>query len=135
MPAEHNNVDHREQQPTADQEDLRLLRARVMMMDSRPGPRVGDYVQFKAGTLRRISHVWNDSVQTSRGGSFYLGIGGWVAFSGSLFEGTPKAALRLAEYTHPGSVWFFHHDFATAGGGVVFEVKFRVFLCDLAPTK
>lgn len=111
--------------------DLDILDARTKALNDVAGPRVGDYVEFP-GETRRISHIRDgESFQTSQGGSYYLG-DGWVSFSGGLFTSAPLASLTDTGRRHDGSVWFFHNDWATAGGGVDVIVAFRVFTCDLA---
>lgn len=116
-----------------DEEDLRILRDRMRALDERRGARVGDFVQFTDGAVRRISHIHGGSVQTSRGGSFYLGVAE-VSFSGTLSRPIPRESLKRAGWTVGGPVWFFHHDHPQAGGAVTFTAKFRMFLCDtIAP--
>ena len=67
------------------------------------------------------------SIQTSDGGSFYLG-DGYCAFSGSLYDGIPADTLTLTGETREGRVWWFHHDYHTAHNGVpgVIGGKFTV---------
>ena len=96
-------------------------------------PAVGDYVDFADGTTRRISHIWtfgNPTIQTSDGGSFYLDTGGYCSFSGGLYPGIPIETLTL-DTTRHGAVWFFHHDFTTAGGGIHTTMPFAVYRCSL----
>ena len=119
-----------------DEKDQEILRNRVELLNQQSGPRVGDYVRFAGEVLRRVSHVWDfgqgpESIQTSHTGSFYLGEG-FVSFSGGLCRGVAAEALRLTEEKSPGSVWFFHHNWAQAHNGVQATVDFRVFECDLS---
>jgi hypothetical protein len=96
-------------------------------------PRVGDYVDFADGVSRRVSHVWDwgtPSVQTSDGGSFYLGDEG-CSFSGGLYPGVYTDTLTLTGETREGSVWFFHHNYATAHNGVETTMPFAVYRCSL----
>lgn len=117
-----------------DPRDLAILAARVEKYNTRPGARVGDYVRFADGVLRRISHHWGDSVQTSDSGSYYLG-NGYVSMSGSLFHSVPIETLTLTDEELPGWVWIFHHDYPTADGGVSAHPPFRVFTCALTAPK
>lgn len=111
--------------------DAAILAERVEALDAIAGPRVGDFVRFADGTMRRASHDWfGESMQTSTGGSFYLGKG-YVSFSGSLFHGVSPETLTDTGERKDGRVWFFHNDYATAGGGVDAVVSFRVFECSL----
>ncbi len=108
-----------------------------------PGPRVGDYVRFvntpdeNKGTdytERRVSHVWRgedglpESIQTSRGGSYYLG-NGYVSMSGSLFRGVPARTLARTDEKRAAPVWFFHHDRWQAHNAVHAEILFRIYTC------
>lgn len=116
-----------------DARDAAILAERVAALDAVPGVRVGDYVRFPdLPVLRRVSYVWRDehgavlSVQTTTGGSFYLGRG-YVSMSGGMSPGVPEDAFTLTDETRGGSVWFFHHDWHTAHNGVDAVVDFRVF--------
>jgi hypothetical protein len=123
---------------TLDERDQAILRARARRYELREGPRVGDYVRFADDALRRVSHVWElapepDSIQTSDGGSWYLGMSGTEAygsFSGSLYSGVPSDSLTLTDERLPGRFWFFHHDHWTAHNGVDVEIPCRVYECD-----
>lgn len=117
-----------------DERDTEIFVRRFHSFYDHHGPRVGDYVQFSDGVERRISHVWPDSIQTSDGGSWYLGEG-FVSFSGGLYLGVKPETLTDTGGRKPGSVWFFHHDYATAGGGVTTAMDFRVFACTEAATR
>jgi hypothetical protein len=118
-----------------DERDSAILAARIEAFDRVNGPRDGDYVRFADGIERRISFVtpieWLpecDSIQTSDGGSWYLG-NGYVSFSGGLYRGVKRETLTLTEETKPGSVWFFHHDYHTAHNGIDTTISFRVYEC------
>jgi hypothetical protein len=122
--------------PALDERDAEIISARLAAMDAREGPRVGDFVRFACGTLRRISHDWGDGVQTSDAGSFYLGDYG-CSFSGALFGTVPTDSLTLAHLdsgwspeTRAGAVWVFHHDHHCAHNGVHASIPFRVYVCD-----
>ena len=115
-----------------DERDTEIFVRRVDARWDSNGYRLGDYVEFADGTLRRIAHIWGDGgVQTAAGGSFYLGEG-YMTFSGQLFGSVPGASLVNTGRLRQGSCWFFHHDFATAGGGITVNVQCRVFRCELA---
>lgn len=118
----------------ADERDLTMLAERMEALDRIEGPRVGDFVRFADGVERRISHHWTDGegwdggIQTSDGGSWYLG-NGYVSMSGSLYGCIPTDSLKLTDERKRGSVWIFHHDFAGAGRGVDLDAEFRVYVC------
>ncbi len=110
-----------------DDQDREILRRNFNALEEIAGPRVGDFVRFADGTLRQISHDWDEyGVQTSDGGSWYLEEG-YVSFSGGLYGCTPTEALTLTRERREGNVWFFHHNYRTAGGGVHAWVPFRVY--------
>lgn len=126
--------------PKFDERDAEILAERVEAFNERQGPRVGDYVRFADDVTRRISYVWRDehetvfNVQTSNGGTYYLGKG-YVSMSGSLFGGVKPDTLTLTDETRDGEVWFFHHDFHTAHNGVDTVTAFRVFTCSEVATR
>lgn len=97
---------------------------------------VGDFVRFSDDVVRRVSYIWPDedgrpeSVQTSDGGSFYLG-NGFVSFSGSLHHGVPFDSFVDTGDTFDGDVWIFHHDIPGAGCGVNTTIKFKIWRCNL----
>ena len=111
----------------ADERDLAMVAERMAAMDSREGPRVGDYVIFRDGTVARFAHDWGDRLQTTPGGSFYLG-NGYLSMSGSLDRSIPKDSLTLTDQTREGSAWVFHHNMHQAHYGVAVRVPLRVFL-------
>lgn len=122
-----------------DERDAGIVQERMATLNMIEGPRVGDHVDFADGTHRRISYIWPGedgeagSVQTSDGGSYYLGHG-YVSMSGSLFTGVKPETLTPTG-TRPGAVWIFHHDFVTAHNGVHTRMPFRVYTCtEPAPT-
>ena len=113
-----------------DPRDKELRARREAKVGLRDHPQVGDFVIFADGIERRISHVWwNEEYQTSAGGSFYLGEHG-ASFSGTLYRSVPRKSLTRVEGRRAGSVWFFHHTWHTAGGGVQAEIMFAVWNCD-----
>lgn len=119
---------------TLDERDQAMLDERQAAYLDRIGPQVGHWVSFADGTLRRISYVWDWSdptelhVQTSDGGSFYLGHG-YMSFSGGLYPSVPARTLRVTCLLKPGPAWFFHHDYAQAHNGVYVEVPCPVWDC------
>ena len=124
-----------------DERDEAILAQRVAALDAVEGPRVGDFVRFADGVERRISYIWPEawddettsSVQTSDGGSYYLG-DGYVSMSGSLYTGVHGRTLTLTDEQREGSVWFFHHNQHVAHNGVDVMIPFRVFTCSLPST-
>lgn len=118
-----------------DDGDRDILRRRFYALETIAGPREGDFVRFADGAERRVSFVtpqeWLpdiDCVQTSDGGSFYLGEYG-CSFSGSLHPGVRRETLTLTDERKEGPVWFFHHDSKRAHNGVPALVPFRVYEC------
>lgn len=114
--------------------DAATVREHMASLDERTGPRVGDFVRFADGILRRISYDWGDGVQTSDGGSFHLGAYG-VSFSGALYGTVPTDSLTLSDEVKTGDVWVFHNGLPGAGRGVHFQPEFRVYTCNLSAPK
>lgn len=133
----------------ADARDLAMMDRRAAALNLIPGPRVGDFIDYADGIVRRMAHVWpadwhDDGiarVQVTDGGSFYLGGAeekhselhdgeGYVSYSGSLFPGIKADTLKLAG-SRNGRIWIFHHEQWGAGMGVDGEIAFRVYDCSL----
>ncbi len=130
--------------PQLDDRDASERAVRLAAFDAVDDVRLGDYVRFSCGTLRRISYItpldWNegddpvDSVQTSKGGSWYFGRG-YCSFSGSLYNGVPRTSLTLTDEVLDGDVWMFRHDHRAAHNGVYFSIPFRVYECNREATR
>jgi len=116
-------------------DNLKLFHKKEKEYNKEPGIRVGDWIK-DGDKYSRVTYIWRDEhdkpfqIQDGgdAGGSFYLD-GSYVSYSGSLDSGydTTKTEFRKLNYTRIGRVWFFKHDFATAGGGIDYLMKFRVF--------
>lgn len=114
-----------------DETDRAIRDRRLAAWDERPGPRVGDFVRYTDGTLRRFSHDWDEyGLQTCDSGRFYLGEG-HMSFSGALYAAVPPDTLRRTDEILDGACWFFHHDMRRAGNGVDIAVACRVYACSL----
>lgn len=119
-----------------DERDQTILAHRLELLNARSEPRVGDFVRFADGIVRRFSHIWDwdddddePLLQSSDSGSYYLG-DGYVTMSGTLHPCVPASSLTLTDETRHGDVWFFNHDFHTAHNSVAALVEFRVYTCD-----
>jgi len=106
--------------------DHAILSDRVAAYDRYQGPRVGDFIRFSDGIVHQFSHDWDDSIQTTKGGSFYLGTH-YLSFSGALEPAISKEKLSLTPEMALGRVWFFHHDYRQAHSAVYASVPFRVY--------
>lgn len=96
------------------------------------------------GSLRRFTHDWNDSLQTTakplnsfesrkadetkvyNSGSYYF-YGTWMDFSGSLDPSIRKSELEDTGKTREGACWFFHHNHVEAHNAVHTTVPCRVY--------
>lgn len=118
-----------------DEKNQGILLLRSKMYLENPEPQVGDYVEFIDGVCRRISHAWWDGdIQSSTGGSFYLG-NGYASFSGALYRSVPKNSISNSKELRPASFWFFRDDNAIAHNGIIVSALVRVWKCNLpAPT-
>lgn len=120
--------------PQFDELDAQILQARIAEWQRVEGPRVGDFVKLRDGSLRRFTHDWGADIQTTCGDShpcaadqrYYFG-GSFMEFSGSLDSAIPKHALHDTGETREGSAWFFHHDHRQAHNGVSVVVPCRVY--------
>ena len=123
--------------PTIDDRDRVIIARNHAALDRRPGPRVGDWVDFADGKQYRISYIWDfedgtvREIQTSRGGSWHLG-SGYVSFSGGLLLSVKESTLAATEETRSADIWIFHHDLAGAHRAVYMDIPFRVFTCSRA---
>lgn len=130
---------------TLDERDQAILNERQNALNQRTEIKSGDFVRFADGTLRQVSHVWKDEneqpegIQTSTShgkgdSSFYLGKG-YMSFSGGLFTSVPASTFTRSNETLTSGAWFFHHDYACAGGGIQVEVSLPLWLCsEIAPS-
>jgi hypothetical protein len=122
-----------------DERDTEILNVRQAAFLARTEPKQGDFVRFADGTLRRISHVWFDEngkashIQTSHGGTFYVGEGYMSYSSGALFSSIEAGKFTRTGEIIAGRAWFFHHDLACAGGGVDVIVNCPVWECSEQP--
>src|SRR5262245_11223582 len=98
-------MDFYDRPPEMDDRDRAILAERVEALNAIDGPRVGDFVKFPGDITRRISYIWGDEseldwyrIQTSNGGSWYLGKG-YVSFSGSLYVGVPGTSFYATDET------------------------------------
>ena len=110
-----------------------MLENRSSQREEAEKPLVGDFVIFtnlstpEHEHAERISHDWDEyGVQTSPGGSFYLG-DGFASFSGTLNPTIPTGELEPTGETRQGSFWFFSGDYHAAGNSVHIEAPCRVY--------
>lgn len=100
-------------------------------------PRVGDFIQDTAGTMRRVSHCWEgwedekfpDGYQTSgqNEGSYYLNSSGGCEYSGGLYPSEPWDSIAWTPNVKLGSVWIFHHNEWRSHNGVYSTMLFPVW--------
>lgn len=117
--------------PQFDTADQAIKDRNLKLWNTIPGPRVGDFLEYDDGTLRRFTHDWGDSIQITSisepgGGSFYLAFG-YCSYSGGLDPGIHKSRLRDTGVSKEGRVWFFHHDHARGHNGVSTSIPCRVY--------
>jgi hypothetical protein len=111
-----------------DAENALILTQRQESLDKHTEIIVGDFVLMDGKALR-VSHVWDDSVQTTDGrygASFYLG-NGYVSFSGGLDPAIPLDKFHLTGDKREGDCWFFSQDHARAHNGVHVKALFKVW--------
>ncbi len=116
--------------PDMDERDHQILAKRQALRNKKKNPRIGDYCLLLDGTLRRFTHNWGDSIQTTpekQEGSFYLSDEGLADYSGGLDRSIPLSRFILTKETKKGNFWFFHHNEYKAHNGVYFELDCRVY--------
>jgi hypothetical protein len=113
------------------QRDFDLLAERVRKLNKREGPRVGDFVIMPDETIRRFTHDWTDSLQTTirqnAQGNVHLNQGGFCEFAGSLDSSLPIECIEETTETRLGRVWFFSNNIAKMHHAVHGLVSFRVY--------
>ena len=108
--------------------NLQILERRVTAFNAIKTIREGDYVRHLIGKMDRVTYVWPESAQTGGGqGSYYLGEGGYVSYSGGLDPGIPLTKLVLTDEVKKGMIWFFSRDYHIAHNGIDFSIDFRVY--------
>lgn len=105
-----------------------ILERRVNAFNAIKTIREGDYVRHLTGKMDRVTYVWPESAQTGGGqGSYYLGDGGYISYSGGLDPGIQLTKLELTDEIKKGKIWFFSRDNHTAHNGIDFSIDFRVY--------
>ena len=115
---------------TMDPKDLLILGRRIEARDTLQGPRIGDFVRFRDGSLHRFTHDWDEhGLQTApdMSGSFYLDRTGHASYSGGLDPCVPLEELEPTDEVLEGRFWFFHLDHAMAHNDVRVMVPCRVY--------
>ena len=108
--------------------NLQILERRVTAFNALKTISEGDYVRHLTGKMDRVTYVWPESAQTGGGqGSYYLGEGGYISYSGGHDPGIPLTKLVLTDEVKKGMIWFFSRDNHNAHNGVDFSIDFRVF--------
>jgi len=99
-------------------------------------PRVGDFLRMADGSLKRFCNDTGDGQQITKGGSFYIGRGGGVSYSGGLESPIMWERFKPTEEITKGRFWFFSHDRAGAGRGVDVFLPCRIYeLVDYSMTR
>jgi len=116
---------------TIDAIDGTILADRTFRRSAKRGPRVGDFIYMRDGTLRRFAFQYSDgSLQTESKlhyGSFYLGPDGSVSYSGGLDSVVPRHRIEDTGEHQPAAFWFFSHNEHRAHNGVTVSAPCRVF--------
>lgn len=114
-----------EQEADKQRKNWDLFKERIKEYNKEYRAKVGEFLKFK-GRYIRFAYDWGNLLQTTRGGSFYLG-DGYCDFSGSLEHGIDKDKIELTSEIRNGRVWFFDSDIWGANRGVDFDMPFRVW--------
>jgi hypothetical protein len=109
-----------------------ILKERQAAFLARTQPKRGDVIRHSDGKLSRMSHVWDDGVQTTisiNSGSFYLG-DGYMEYSGGLESSIPMDKFTRTNETMPAPAWFFSNGEVKAHNGIDVMVNCPVWECD-----
>lgn len=108
--------------------NYKILAERVAAYNKKKGPRVGDWLRRKDGSMSRLTHDWGDSIQDGGGryGRFYLGHG-YLSYSGSLNPSVPVSKMVDTGDDKAGSVWFFKDNEVRAHNGIEADIMQRVY--------
>ena len=112
--------------PIIDEKDKAIIFNRLIKLHKNIQPQVGDFIKRKDGKLARFSHEWDDGLQSSEGGSFYLADGG-VSFSGALDPTIKAENIKETNETMMGWFWIFHHNDWCADNAVEFKGLCKVW--------
>ena len=105
-----------------------ILARRQAGLDKITRPKNGDFIIMTDGTIKRFCHDWGEEgLQTTTGGSFYLGENGEISYSGGLDPSTPLYRIEPTGQRRKDRIWFFDHDQWGAGRGVYFDAEFNVW--------
>ena len=134
--------------PADSPENLAILALRAKEFLSPPttkalghrGPKIGDWVRFTGGEMRRISHVWDCyddpkdwEIQTSKSGSNHL-FGPSMDHSGGLDYPVKFGTFKWTGELRMGTCWFFDGGHARAYAAIQAEIPCPVWECsEVAP--
>ena len=90
-------------------------------------PRNGDIIFLPGYKMVYICHVWDNHVQTTRGGSFSIHSNGSMSYSGGLHPGISREDLVLTEDFELCKAWFPEGNNLRAHAAVFGEIKVRVW--------
>lgn len=107
--------------------DLAIIKDRIEKFNSREGFKIGSKIKLPDGQYVMISQIWDESVQTSLGGSMHLGKSGYISFSGGMDSGIDKSDLILTDEVSYSTIWIFHNDLSGGGRGVYYKMPFQVY--------
>jgi hypothetical protein len=104
-----------------------ILNERLKLFNKREGLRLGDFLKLSNGTYLRFCNVLDDTLQTTKAGSFYFG-DGYVEFSGGICPPIDKKLLKQIDEKREGEVWFFDQGIVGPHRAVYFNIELRVFV-------
>lgn len=92
-------------------------------------PIVGDALLLPTGETVYFCHIWDESAQTTGGGSYSLSKSGYLSYSGGLDSGVKLNDIYLTEDFTALRIWFCHKGYLTGGCAVYANIKTRVWKC------
>lgn len=125
--------------------DRARIRRCATLHAQRLGPRIGDYIHFADGSLRRIGCTTEAGGRAQDRGDVLLWTcppgqrlhlkPGGMAVGDYLLPPITTATLTLAPRTRPGPVWIWRHGQPGLGRRVTAAIACRVYRCTLPPPR
>lgn len=108
------------------EEDFKIVENRLELWNEDQEPRVGDFIKMSNKSYERFAYKWPDGMQTTNGGSFYLG-DGYASMSGALNPTIPFDKIKRTDEMKEGFFWIFHNDIWQEGYGIDVLAPCRVY--------
>lgn len=105
----------------------KIQKARLSTLDEPVRPRNGDVIHLPDNKMVYICQVWNNTVQTTQGGSFSVFSSGGMSYSGGLDSGVKREDLIESDEQDFCACWFPESGWLRAHSAVYAKMKVRVW--------